>query len=59
MTTKEVHKGKTPNGGVLSEIYYMDQNRKPVEKKHARIAIVRELDEKGNLVYETFAAIKR
>lgn len=57
--TKEVHKEETPNGGVVAEIYYMDDKRNAVSKDKATIAHVRELDEKGQLVYETFANIKK
>ena len=53
MITKEIHEGSTPNGGVLSEIYYLNKERQPVAREEAELAIVRELDEDGNLVFET------
>jgi len=59
MITKEVHIGNTPNGGVRSEIYYLNKKRQPVSKEKAEMAIVRELDKDGNLVFETIANIKK
>ncbi len=59
MITKEIHEGSTPNGGVLSEIYYLNKERQPVAREEAELAIVRELDEDGNLVFETIASVKK
>ncbi|MBA1336722.1 MAG: hypothetical protein HPY66_3157 [Firmicutes bacterium] len=59
MITKEIHKGSTPNGGVRSEIYYLNKEHQPVAKEKAELAIVRELDEDGNLVFETISSIKK
>lgn len=52
-TSKEVREGKTPNGGVLTELYFFSEDMKPVEKKDARIIIIREVDKDGDLVFET------
>lgn len=40
-----------------SEIYYFDDNDKMVDKEKATKAIIRELDENGNLVREIFGVI--
>ena len=47
-------KGKTPNGGDYSELYYMDKDGKPVDKKNAVTGILRECKKDGTLVSETF-----
>lgn len=59
MITKEIHKGSTPNGGVRSEIYYLSKEHQPVSKEKTELAIVRELDKDGNLVFETIGSIKK
>lgn len=59
MITKEEREGKTPNGGVRSEIYYQDEHGNPTDKHKAKRAWIRELDAKGNLVHETFGTINR
>ncbi len=56
---KEIHKGSTPNGGVQSEIYYLNNERQSVSKEKAELAIVRELNKDGNLVFETIACIEK
>ena len=40
-----------------SEIIYLDDNKNIVSKDKATRAIIRELDEKGNLVREIFGTI--
>lgn len=40
-----------------SEIIYFDENGKIVEKDKAVTAVIRELDEKGNLVREIFGTV--
>ena len=40
-----------------SEISYLDDNNNIVDEEHATHAIVRELDENGNLVRETFLVV--
>lgn len=42
---------------IRSEIFYFDENGKSVDKVHAVKAIVREYDENGELINETFANI--
>lgn len=44
---------KTPNGGVREEILFFNDKGEPVPKDEATIAIIREYDEKGNLIAET------
>jgi len=46
-------------GGASAEIYYLDEEGKPVEKERAVRVIIRELDEHGNLVRETFGTVNR
>jgi len=50
---------RTPGGGTSAEIYYLDEERKAVKKEQAVRVIIRELDEHGNLVRETFGTINR
>lgn len=40
-----------------NEIIYFDENGKIVEKDKAVRAVIRELDEKGNLVREIFGTV--
>jgi len=60
--TKEVHRpkdgAKTPGGGVVAEVYYLDGEGEPVEKERAARVVIRELDENGNLVSETFGMVE-
>ncbi len=41
------------------EIYYFDKDRNVVDKESAVEAVVRELDENGNLITETWAVIEK
>lgn len=50
---------KTPAGGVKAEIYYFDENNRPVSKEKAKLAKIRELDKDGNLINETVGTIGR
>jgi len=50
---------KTPNGGVVAEAYFFDDVGNSVEKDKATRMIIRELDAKGNLLWETFGMIDR
>jgi hypothetical protein len=43
----ERHKGKTPNGGVESIVYYADDQGNPVAKSEATQGEVVELDKDG------------
>lgn len=47
--------GKTPNGGVKAEIYYFDEKGNNSDENNYNYAVIRELDEKGNLVNETYS----
>ena len=53
MVNKEVVTGKTPNGGVMSEAYYFDSDGNSADKSIASVIKIRELDERGKLVFET------
>lgn len=57
MLDHESKDGPTPAGGVRSEIYYFDADDNCVDKSKAVKAIIRELDDKGNLIQETRANI--
>lgn len=59
MPTKETRAGPTPNGGVSSEIVYLDSRDNVVDKEEATQVWIRELDAQGELVYETFGIIQR
>ncbi len=50
---------KTPAGGVKAEIYYFDENNRPVSKENATLAKIRELDKNGKLINETVGTIGR
>lgn len=50
---KEIRYNPTPNGGDYSEIYYLDDDKKPISKERATQVIIRELKEDGALVKET------
>lgn len=42
---------------IRSEVFFFDENGKSVDKVHAVKAIVREYNEKGELINETFANV--
>ena len=48
---------RTPSGGVKAEIYYFDENNRPVAKEKATWVKIRELDKDGNLINETVGTI--
>ena len=56
--SKEVLEKSTPAGGVVSEIYYFDDEMNPIDKSNATYAVIRELDDIGNLILETRANLK-
>ena len=45
---------KTPCGGAYSEIYYLDDNHNVVDETVATKCVIRECDENGNLLQETW-----
>lgn len=53
----EVVNGKTPNDGVETEIYYLNDKEELVGKYEATKVVVRELDQNGNLINETMCFI--
>ena len=55
MTMHERMNENTPCGGDYSEIFYFDNNGKPVDAKDATRFIIRECDGDGNLIKETCA----
>ena len=46
--------GKTPNGGVRSESYFMDDNKNPAPKDTATFVEVVELNEEGSIVFRSY-----
>lgn len=48
---------KTPNGGAYSEIYFFDLNGNPVDETKAVRCVIRECDESGNLINETWGTV--
>ena len=52
--TTETIIGETPNGGVKTVFYYMDENNKKTTKKKAKKVILRECNEKNEVVHETW-----
>lgn len=52
--TKESSFGKTPAGGVRSEIYYQDDDGNPVDKKKATRAEIVEYDKNGVAIRRTY-----
>lgn len=59
MIVRETSVGPTPAGGVRSDIVYLDDQRRPVDKSKATMAIIREFDREGKIVRETFGFIGR
>lgn len=52
MATMRKSKGKTPNGGDYSEIYFFDDAGNPADEKEATNFIVRECKKDGQLINE-------
>lgn len=48
---------KTPAGGIKAEIYYFNDENLPVLKDKATIAIIREINEYGSVIKETYGKI--
>ncbi len=46
---------KTPCGGAYSEIYFFDENGNQVDEAIAARCVIRECDNNGNLLNETWA----
>ncbi|MBS3948404.1 MAG: hypothetical protein KGZ57_08910 [Dethiobacter sp.] len=57
MPTHEVYEGPTPAGGVRSDIVYMDDKGNVVDKARSTWAKIRELDQHGNVIMETYGTI--
>ena len=57
--TVERREGLTPAGGVASEAIYLNDRGIEVEPDEATLVVVRELDEQGRLIAETFGTIDR
>lgn len=51
-------KEKTLHGGTSEKIFFFDKNNKVVEKGKAEKCVIRELDENGALLHETWFTIE-
>lgn len=49
-------KGKTPNGGAYSEIYFFDADGNLVDETKAVRCVIRECAENGDLISETWGS---
>jgi len=49
--------GETPNGGVYSEAFFVNNEGKEVPKEEASRVIINECDEDGTIVNTTYGAI--
>lgn len=50
-------KGKTPNGGAYSEIYFFDADGNIVDEAKAVRCVIRECAENGDLISETWGLV--
>ena len=57
MATHERREGATPNGGVYSELWYLDKNGNVVDEKEAVRCVIRECDREGNTIAEIWGSI--
>lgn len=54
MTSSERREGPTPSGGVASEIYYLNDAGKSVDKSEATRAEIVEFDADGEVINRTY-----
>ena len=47
----------TPNGGAYSEIYYFDEKGNSADETEAVRCVIRECDENGDLISETWGTV--
>lgn len=57
MATHRKIKGKTPNGGAYSEIYYLDKDGNVVDESKAVRCVIRECAKDGKLIHETWGSV--
>ncbi len=50
----EVHVEKTPNGGVKSVIFFLDDQGKECHRDKATRVVIQELNEDDEVIFETF-----
>lgn len=55
--TSETRDGPTPNGGVRSVAYYLNDTGIPTEKSQATYVKIEELDASGSIVHRTYASL--
>jgi hypothetical protein len=59
MATKKSSAGPTPNGGVRSEIHYLDDDFKPADESVATRTEIIEFDASGEQIHRTHGVIDR
>ena len=57
--TSERQEGKTPNGGVASEAFFMDDEDRPCEKEDATQMKIVEYNEQGSEIHRTYMTINK
>lgn len=57
--TEETKKGRTPNGGDYSKIFYFDKDGNSVDKKKASFCRILEFKNDGTIVGELHATVKK
>ena len=55
--TEERFEGPTPNGGVVSIAYYLDDDRQLVPKSQATNVEIVEEDDTGDIVFRTYGTL--
>lgn len=59
MATKETHNGPTPNGGVRSEAYFLNDKRELVDKSIATQVEIVEFDSNGKAIHRTYGTLRQ
>lgn len=59
MATHKRINERTPNGGAYSEIYFLDKDGNAVDEKKAVRCVIRECEENGTLIHETWGTIEK
>jgi hypothetical protein len=54
MATERTIEGPTPNGGVRSTAYFLDEHNKPVEQAQATRVEIVEFDASGQEIHRTY-----
>lgn len=59
MATQKSSDHSTPNGGVRSTIYYLDDAGNPADESVATKAVIHEYDAQGNSIFRTYGTLNR